>query len=643
MKRLFIIFILVIISWNIKCQEKYAVLIVGDYAAKISDIPVEDLWNGNESSKSNNSNPMIELIDDYLENNKFHKLHELCKSIVNLYPETIQAENALKLLFNIEKYVDNDYMSLKTYYLSDSIIQSKYTLSHLANYLANKCNEEIGNWQEVIDWYQNTMNDSKSSYNDSLFASIDLGYLYQKLGVGNKCDWQSSTDLSLLSLPNKEKHNTIETFWSNIVTSQPEGFTITDDGKVSISTGEGLAWLISCVNGLNGQEASDYKDIIIKLEKDIDISGNYWLAIGNKENPFRGVFDGQGYSINGINMYDAYRGENFGLFGYIDNAVIKNLILDKGQIVGYENCGAIAYMADNNSIIDRCIVKIIMDFANHSGGVVGINQDSKIINCAMIATEFGASMEGIGGIAGKNISKKTDAIIENCFVLSKFIASYSTYYSGGIVGENVTKNENSKAIIRNCYASPLDYFYGGCGGIVGFNSENSLIENSYYTIPSYSNNYILYYKNEGDVINCSLFMEDLSFENNIEVFDNEVGGLLEALNKWVDNYPNSQYLTWIIEKDINNGYPILSNMKNVTVITETSKSDISIYPNPASDFVKISADSGQLSNVKIYNSLGMLVEEKEVNASEVEINISDYNSGIYFIEADGVVRKIAVK
>ena len=60
MKRLFIIFILVIISWNIKCQEKYAVLIVGDYAAKISDIPVEDLWNGGK----NLTGPMMEFWND---------------------------------------------------------------------------------------------------------------------------------------------------------------------------------------------------------------------------------------------------------------------------------------------------------------------------------------------------------------------------------------------------------------------------------------------------------------------------------------------------------------------------------------------------------------------------------------------------
>ena len=69
-----------------------------------------------------------------------------------------------------------------------------------------------------------------------------------------------------------------------------------------------------------------------------------------------------------------------------------------------------------------------------------------------------------------------------------------------------------------------------------------------------------------------------------------------------------------------------------------------IYPNPAKDFVKLSAIGGQLSAVRIYNCLGMMVEEIEVNANEIEINTSDYSSGIYFIhiqtENGNITKKI---
>ena len=72
-----------------------------------------------------------------------------------------------------------------------------------------------------------------------------------------------------------------------------------------------------------------------------------------------------------------------------------------------------------------------------------------------------------------------------------------------------------------------------------------------------------------------------------------------------------------------------------------------IYPNPAKDIIKLSSASSQISSVKIYNHLGMSAEEIEVNANEVDINVSDYNSGIYFIniqtENKNIIKKIIIE
>jgi hypothetical protein len=70
-------------------------------------------------------------------------------------------------------------------------------------------------------------------------------------------------------------------------------------------------------------------------------------------------------------------------------------------------------------------------------------------------------------------------------------------------------------------------------------------------------------------------------------------------------------------------------------VEETEKVAFNIYPNPAEDFVKLSAVSCQLSAIKIYNCLGIMVEEMEVNSSEVEVNTSNYETGIYFINIEG--------
>ena len=79
-------------------------------------------------------------------------------------------------------------------------------------------------------------------------------------------------------------------------------------------------------------------------------------------------------------------------------------------------------------------------------------------------------------------------------------------------------------------------------------------------------------------------------------------------------------------------------------VDETNITDVMIYPNPTNDFVKLSTVNGQQSTVRIYNAFGMLVDEIEFDSEEMEINLSDYNSGIYFIniksENGTIVKKI---
>ena len=76
---------------------------------------------------------------------------------------------------------------------------------------------------------------------------------------------------------------------------------------------------------------------------------------------------------------------------------------------------------------------------------------------------------------------------------------------------------------------------------------------------------------------------------------------------------------------------------------ETAINDIIIYPNPAKDVVKVSAVNGQRSTVKVYNYLGILVEEIELDAEEIELDVSDYNPGIYFFNINGEAVKIIIE
>lgn len=88
-------------------------------------------------------------------------------------------------------------------------------------------------------------------------------------------------------------------------------------GEYHVSNAEQLIWFAKRVN------SGDIK-INGKLLEDIDISDeNDFKGIGTNQNPYQGIFNGNGYSIK-VNLNVI--GNNSALFRVVDsNAIIKNL------------------------------------------------------------------------------------------------------------------------------------------------------------------------------------------------------------------------------------------------------------------------------------------------------------------------------
>lgn len=78
-----------------------------------------------------------------------------------------------------------------------------------------------------------------------------------------------------------------------------------------------------------------------------------------------------------------------------------------------------------------------------------------------------------------------------------------------------------------------------------------------------------------------------------------------------------------------------------STITDTASSALSanllneesvrVYPNPASDVLNVASDYNIL-NVAIFDAMNRLVEEKEVNAKNIRINLAQRSAGVYFIK-----------
>ncbi len=173
-------------------------------------------------------NEALELINT----ENYYEAKSALQSVVNEHHNTIFAESSLKELFRVESLTSDDYQGLKEYYLTNDSINIAENLSALANYLANKCDEKLGNYQECISWYENMILYSESE-EDSIFAVIDLGYLYllmQNSGLksienGNlkqfvpesKSKFEGQRDYLLTLLPGKTINNPTKTQLKNLV------------------------------------------------------------------------------------------------------------------------------------------------------------------------------------------------------------------------------------------------------------------------------------------------------------------------------------------------------------------------------------------------------------------------------------------
>ena len=69
------------------------------------------------------------------------------------------------------------------------------------------------------------------------------------------------------------------------------------------------------------------------------------------------------------------------------------------------------------------------------------------------------------------------------------------------------------------------------------------------------------------------------------------------------------------------------------------------YPNPASDLVTLPYEVDGATSMKIYDMQGKLVERKFLDESkqELQLDIKDYTSGMYFFEVNGESNSFIVK
>lgn len=179
-----------------------------------------------------------------------------------------------------------------------------------------------------------------------------------------------------------------------------------DGGFYSISTSDELKQFRDYVNqGFKTDGVTFFQTADLLVTNSIDS----WEPIGNDKNkPFQGIYDGQGYVLTGLLMVDAKSSSGF--FGFVNNAnaTIKNVGI-VGVITGSDDCGGIVGELTAGSVIN-CWFDGEINAKDRVGGIVGKADQAQILNCVNFGTIVGTSKTG--GIVGACSSSTT---IKYCY------------------------------------------------------------------------------------------------------------------------------------------------------------------------------------------------------------------------------------
>ena len=215
----------------------------------------------------------------------------------------------------------------------------------------------------------------------------------------------------------------------------------------------------------------------VQLE-DIMNEEEQFTPIGTEEEPFTGVYNGNGKNIDKLTINA--NSENSGMFG-TNTGTIKNITIENCNINSeYTIVGTV--VGNNSGLIENCTVNNgeLNSNSNNDkdgsqlGGICGRNNDEGMIrNCKNYANVTG-NYKLVGGICGYNRGGN----IENC-------TNYGTIEGlsqvGGITGDSQGIDESNIANIKNCInegsvSAPNSKNQSQVGGIAGWN-EYSTVSN----------------------------------------------------------------------------------------------------------------------------------------------------------------------
>lgn len=260
--------------------------------------------------------------------------------------------------------------------------------------------------------------------------------------------------------------------WANVVRTAP-----TDFAYSNIDSAEDLAWLISVVNGLNGQTANTLSEAgTIKQTADVDMQKYVWVPIGAEKSTtavFSGKYDGQGHIIENLDIDYIGSGDlryeytDYGLFGTaVDNTIDRTFVVSGlFRPVGTANMGGLVGRMQGQSALisnSEAAVQMVCPMSSAdlaTGGLVGKMRGGDIHSSMAMPHITIDQYNVVGGLVGSSEpytasgTSKTPTV-QNSFANAKFTIENNganvTYGAGGLVGLGTS------LVMKNCYVNLYD-------------------------------------------------------------------------------------------------------------------------------------------------------------------------------------------
>ena len=385
---------------------------------------------------------------------------------------------------------------------------------------------------------------------------------------------------------------------------------------------------------------------------------------------FKGTFDGKNKAIKGLYINrpkekvgkpSFWRLPKVGLFGCVDGAKIKNVILEDISISGHSHIGGLIGKSTGSLVVDGCSTAGSIIGSNHKvGGLIGTvyrepeegGAGVEIKNSfseAVIKAEFQGKYIGgligslnvamgltidnchatgnvkgnhyVGGLIGRVIFKGAiepplDDSISDCYATGNVEGSR---FVGGLIGQCWQSTDTDKvSTINNCHATgdvstegkaSTSYEIGGLiGGALRFMSGTIIIENCYF-----SGNINTTAGKVGGVIGWALgnvAIDNVYSENGSVKGEKYVGGVIG----WVDQ-----------EVSVSNAYAINEEVSGEKIVGGVMGLGYFEYPDPK----KSLDDAPPINNVWSKNVTVTGTEGAEKIGGIIGENILCFIKGAY--------------